>query len=100
MEESRNAAEGAALGAFAAARCAEKEIGLIFHEQIALISEKLADGQSIPLSVGRGNGEGKLLRGGGLDVDTATGAIEPHLAVHEREDGVIATQADVLSGQK
>ena len=34
------------------------------------------------------------------DVDPATGAIEPHLAVDQRENGVIATEPDILAGQK
>src|SRR2546423_13421196 len=42
----------------------------------------------------------KLLRGDRLDVDPASGAVEPHLAVDQREDRVIATQPDILAGEK
>ena len=41
-----------------------------------------------------------LLRGDRLDVHSTSGPIEPHLPVDEREDRVIAAQADVLAGQK
>src|SRR5439155_16105299 len=35
-----------------------------------------------------------------IDVDAAALAVEAHLAVHEREDRVIAAEADVAAGQE
>ena len=40
----------------------------------------------------------RLFRGEWIDVDPPASAIEPHIAVDQREDGVIATQSDIFSG--
>src|SRR3989442_2035026 len=49
----------------------------------------------------RANREGKrLLRRNRIDVDPASAAIEADVAVDQRENSVIATEADVLAGQK
>jgi hypothetical protein len=47
MEETRNAAKCAALRALAAARRAEEEIGMVFHEQISFVSQKRGAAQPI-----------------------------------------------------
>jgi hypothetical protein len=52
MEKAGNAAKRAALGAFAAARRAEEEVGLVFHEQISFLSQK--QGAAQPIRCGSG----------------------------------------------
>jgi hypothetical protein len=46
------------------------------------------------------NREGKLFRADWLDIDAPTAAIEAHVTVHERENGVIASEADVFPRDK
>jgi hypothetical protein len=49
------------------------------------------------------NREGKLsqlFRRDRIDVDPSPAAVEADVAVNQREDGVIAAKADVLSGKK
>src|SRR5882724_8018071 len=46
------------------------------------------------------NRERKLFRSDRIDIDAATSAIEADASVHQREDRVIASEADVLAGKK
>ncbi len=47
------------------------------------------------------NREGKqLFRSDGVNVDASSAAIEPNVAVNQREDCVIAAESDVLARQK
>ena len=46
------------------------------------------------------NREVKLFRRNRIDINATAAAIEPHATVDQRENRVIATEADVFSGKK
>src|SRR5947199_10514436 len=46
------------------------------------------------------NREGKLFRSDGIDIDAATSAIKANVAIHERENRVIAAETNVLARLK
>src|SRR5207237_6694966 len=96
MEEAGNAAEGAALGAFAAARRAEEDVGLVFHERISFVSQKCDAAQPIRCRLANR----MLLLGDRLDIDATPRPVEPHLAVDESENRVIPAQAYVPARKK
>ena len=95
MIEARDRAERFALGAFAAARGAEKNKRVVF-----LMSEMRYTAGS---TGDRGKRESTGLAFAStnrIDVDATPRAIEAHAAVDQREDRVIATESDVFSRQE
>src|ERR1041385_759299 len=63
-----------------------------------VVTETLRGAQRI-CCAGKESGK-TLFRGERIDVDPATGAIEAHLAIDQREDRVIAAEPDVLAREK
>ena len=104
MKKTRDRPYRFALGPFAAARSAEEKVGVIFHGGHSLYSKgrELAylqiHSQRKKL---RGPNDFGLWRGrDGFNVYSSASAIETHLTVHEGEDGVVPTEADIFTGQK
>jgi hypothetical protein len=85
-------AERFALCAFATARRAKKNKRLLFHLRNPLILQAGPAGEA----------ESDQLFPGceRIDIHPAPAAIEPHVAVQQRKNCVVAPKADILSGQK
>ena len=80
-------AERFALRAFATARCAKKDKGLVFHLRNPLILQAGPAGEA----------ESDQLFPGceRIDILPPPTAIEPHIAVQQRKNCVVTAQADI-----
>src|SRR5437867_3171928 len=91
--QARDRAERFALRAFAAAWCTKKDKGVVSHHQRnPLILQVGPDGEA--------ESEWLFPSHERIDIHSPPAAIEPHAAVQQRKNCVIAAQSDIFSGQK